>query len=312
MVGSSYHDPVLLHEALDFLLTDASQVYVDGTLGGGGHAEAICRRLAGAGRLVCFDMDEDAIRSARGRLESFRDRVTFVHSNFVGLSAELRALRIDAIAGLLLDLGVSSYQLDAPSRGFSFRTDEPLDMRMDRRGATTAGTLVNNSDEKTLGELIRTFGEERNYKRIARRIVAARPITTTGGLASAVEEASGQRFLAKTLARVFQAIRIEVNGELRNLERVLDEAMAVLMPGGRLVVVSYHSLEDRMVKDFFRREAAASVPSGHKYVPDTVRVPRLRILTKKPVGPSAGEVAGNPRAQSAKLRAAERLADGAG
>jgi 16S rRNA (cytosine1402-N4)-methyltransferase len=211
------------------------------------------------------------------------------------------------IDGLLLDLGVSSFQLDDASKGFSFRLDETIDMRMDRRLSVSGRDVVGTFSETDLAEIIWKYGEERNSRRIARAIVNRRPIATTRALRDAVLSVVGERFLTKTLARVFQAIRIHVNNELENLEKALRAALQVLSPGGRLAVISYHSLEDRIVKDFFRQHAAAIIPSGNKYVADMIVVPRLKLLTKKPVAPSPAEAERNPRARSAKLRVAERV-----
>ncbi|MBP1654258.1 MAG: mraW, partial [Bacteroidetes bacterium] len=251
--------------------------------------------------------DDDAIRFASGRLESFRDRVTFVRANFRALRPELRRLGIERIGGLLLDLGVSSFQIDQGTRGFSFQAAGPLDMRMDRRQAVSAREVVNGYGEAALADVIFRYGEERSARRVARRIVARRPIESTADLRDAVGEAVGQRFLTKSLARVFQALRIEVNRELENLETVLRDAVEMLLPGGRCVVISYHSLEDRIVKQFFRNASRRTAPSGHKLVPDTELTPLLKIVTPHPVEPSAEETRGNPRARSARMRVAERL-----
>jgi 16S rRNA (cytosine1402-N4)-methyltransferase len=301
-----FHEPVLCQEAVQFLLTPRGRVYVDGTVGGGGHAEEICRRLPATAQVICFDADGDAIAAAGHRLKDCAPGVLFIRSNFSAMEAELRALNIHTIDGLLLDLGVSSFQLDEASKGFSFRSDEAIDMRMDRRQTLSGLHVVNERSEEELAAIIREYGEEHNARRIARAIVRQRPMHTTGDLHDAVQSVAAGRFLNKTLARVFQAIRMEVNDELRNLERALRAAIGLLTPGGRLVVISYHSLEDRIVKDVFRENAATSIPSGNKYVPDTVVDPRLTILTKRPLTASAGEIERNSRARSAKLRAAER------
>ena len=301
-----YHDPVLRDEAVRFLITPGGRVFVDGTVGGGGHAEEICRCMGSMATLVCFDADKDAIRFAEQRLKAFTGRVLFVHANFSNIEPELRSRDIHSIDGLLLDLGVSSFQLDDASKGFSFRSDETIDMRMDRRQPVSGLDVVNTYSETDLAGIIWKYGEERNSRRIARAIVRRRPIATTGALRDAVLTVAGERFLMKTLARVFQAIRIHVNNELESLEKALHGALQVLSPGGRLVVISYHSLEDRIVKDFFRQHAASLIPSGNKYVADTIVVPRLKLLTKKPVTPSPAETERNPRARSAKLRVAER------
>lgn len=307
-MSDAYHTPVLLNEALDLFITRRNGTYVDGTLGGGGHAEEVCKRLDD-GRLLCFDADADAIRYASERLKPWSHKVTFVHSNFRNLKSELAARNILFIDGLLLDLGVSSFQFDEEEKGFSFRGDERIDMRMDRGQALSGWDIVNTYDEQRLADVLWKYGEERNSRRIARHIADSRNIDTTGRLASVIESAVGRKHLIKTLARVFQAIRIEVNDELRSLQNVLDDAVELLLPGGRLVVISYHSLEDRIVKNFFRMQARERIPSGHKYVPDTVVSPRLRILTKTPQAASEQEIARNPRARSAKMRAAEKLPD---
>jgi len=302
-----YHDPVLRDEAIRFLITPTGKMFVDGTVGGGGHAEEICRCMGQTAMLVCFDADEDAIRFAEQRLKAFAERLHFVHANFSNIESELRSRDIHRIDGLLLDLGVSSFQLDDASKGFSFRSDETIDMRMDRRLSVSGRDVVNTHSETDLAEIIWKYGEERNSRRIARAIVTRRPIATTWALRDAVLSVVGERFLTKTLARVFQAIRIHVNNELENLEKVLFAALHVLSPGGRLVVISYHSLEDRIVKDFLRQHAASVIPSGNKYVADTIVVPKLKLLTKKPITPSLAEAERNPRARSAKLRVAERV-----
>jgi 16S rRNA (cytosine1402-N4)-methyltransferase len=306
-MDSAYHIPVLCEETLRFLLTDPAAVYVDATTGGGGHAEVICRRLHGGGRVICCDVDRDAIDEAARRLQQFGSRATFLHANFRDLSIELDRLGISSVAGILFDLGVSSHQLDDGGRGFSYRGDGPLDMRMDRRQAFSGLNVVNDYAPAALANLLRTYGEERHTRRIVGRIIAARPLHTTGDLARAVERAVGRQYLTKTLARVFQAVRIEVNRELHNIEKALVEILPLVSPGGRMVVIAYHSLEDRIVKEFFKRESATSIPSGNKYIPDAARQATLRVLTRKPVKPGDEECRRNPRARSAKLRTAERL-----
>lgn len=306
-MSSVYHEPVLREEALRFLLTPGGHVFVDGTLGGGGHAEEICRRMNASARLVCFDADGDAIRVAAKRLGVFGDRVEFVHSNFRNLGSELRSRNMPRIDGLLLDLGVSSFQIDEGAKGFSFRSDERIDMRLDRRQRLSGWDIVNTYPEEALAGVLWKYGEERAARRIACAIVASRPVDTTGSLSDVVQSVVGDRFLTKTLSRVFQAIRIQVNDELASLETALTESVALLSNGARLVVISYHSLEDRIVKEFLRHHSATTIPSGHKLVPDTAVTPTFRLLTKRPVTPSAAEVARNNRARSAKLRAAERI-----
>jgi 16S rRNA (cytosine1402-N4)-methyltransferase len=306
---AAFHDPVLSNEALRFLITDATGIYVDATVGGGGHAEAICSQLHGSGRLVCVDADGDAVDAARKRLASFRNRLLFIHSNFADLRYELAALAIASVQGMLFDLGVSSYQLDAPGRGFSFRADEELDMRMDRRQRFRAWDVVNTYSQQALADVLWRYGEEHHARRIARLIVRSRVVGTTAALRSIVEAAVGKRFLTKSLARVFQAIRIEVNAELKNLQKILEDSLGILSPHGRIVVISYHSLEDRIVKEFFRREAAATTPGALDTVAPVAMTPKLKILTKRPVTPSDSEIEQNPRARSAKMRVAERSTD---
>lgn len=306
-MSEAFHDPVLRDEVVRYLITDATKTYADATVGTGGHAEAICERLEGAGRLICVDADARALLLSRERLSRFHERLIFVHSNFSRLKEELHSLHIPALHGLLLDLGVSSLQLDDPQRGFSFRGNERVDMRMDQRQTLSAWDVLNRYEEKRLADVLWALGEERYARRIARRIVALRPVETTGALRTLVESVVGQRFLTKSLARVFQAVRIEVNAELQNLKQVLQDALFMLSPAGRIVVLSYHSLEDRIVKEFFRKQAASTIPSGRKEIPDTVVAPRLRLLTKKPVTPGELEIRRNPRARSVKMRVAECL-----
>jgi 16S rRNA (cytosine1402-N4)-methyltransferase len=305
-----YHTPVLLSEALQFLITRSDGVYVDGTVGGGGHAEGILERLDAQGKLIALDADDDALRASGDRLRKFGTRLLLRKSTFGNLTSTLNELKVSSIDGLLLDLGVSSHQLDDASRGFSFQTDSRIDMRMDTTQVFDAGEVVNRYSEGELAEMISTYGEERHARRIARAIVRERSrgeLITTGAVRNAVGSAVTGGFLAKTLARVFQAIRIEVNRELDQLRTVLAEAPRLLRRGGRLVVISYHSLEDRLVKEALRQASATSVPSGNLLVPDTVVVPTFRLLTRKPVTASEAEQWTNPRARSAKLRAAEKV-----
>lgn len=305
--GVTYHDPVLRDEAIGFLMKPEGRVFVDGTVGGGGHAEQICHRMGEAATLICFDADEDALRYSRQRLGAFAAQLIFVHSNFSSLESELQSRKIHSIDGLLLDLGVSSFQLNDPSKGFSFRSDDSIDMRMDRRQPLSGLDVVNTYQEKELADILWKYGEEKRSRRIAGAILKSRPMATTGDLRDAVASVVGGQHLTKSLARVFQAIRIHVNKELENLEAVLNSSVRVLSPAGRLVVISYHSLEDRAVKVFLRQQAASVIPSGNKYIADATAIPKLRLLTKRPVTPSPHEIERNPRARSARLRAAERV-----
>lgn len=311
MQDAFYHTPVLVDEVLSLLITRRDGVYLDATLGGGGHTEAILSHLSPSGLVIGFDADEDAIRFAVQRLHPFGERATCIRSNFRNLQSALVERGTPRVAGVLFDLGVSSFQLDEPSKGFSFRTDDRLDMRMDRSQGIDAQEIVNRYGERELAELFWKYGEERASRRIARAIVRRRDhhrIETTGDLASLVQENIGERFLNKSLSRVFQALRIEVNNELDYLQEGLNQAIEVVQRGGRIVVIAYHSLEDRIVKETFKRAAATSLPSGNKLVPDTVLQPTLKIITKKPLEASGKETLSNPRARSAKLRAAEKLA----
>jgi 16S rRNA (cytosine1402-N4)-methyltransferase len=309
-VEEIYHIPVLLHEAIDMLVTVRNGVYVDGTLGGGGHAERICERIYPEGMLVGIDADADAQQEARKKLARFDPRVKLVHDNTVFLRSILHSLDIHFIHGLLLDLGVSSYQLDERGKGFTFRSDAPLDMRMDSRQMLTAQTIVNEYDEHTLADIFYKYGEEHLSRRIARAVVAARSIQaidSTARLVAIVEKCVGGKHVTKSLARIFQALRIEVNDELGRLEHILRDAVDMLAPGGRIVVIAYHSLEDRIVKNYFLEQAAVVIPSGNKLVPDTPRIPALRVLTKKPIIASDDELEENSRSRSAKMRVAEKV-----
>ena len=286
-----YHTPVLVDEVLQFLVTHSDGFYVDGTLGGGGHAEHILTKLTPQGKLIGFDMDNDAIEHASERLKKFSNTM-FLQDNFTNIKSRLASLGMNHISGLFLDLGVSSRQLDSQERGFSFRSDSRIDLRMNRSQVLDGWMVVNTYEQSQLADVIWKYGEERNSRRIAKKIIFARerqPLDTTQDLARVVESAVGKRWLTKTLARVFQAIRIEVNNELENLRTTLHNAIELLEQGGRIVVISYHSLEDRIVKQMFRSEQ------------------RLAILTKKPIRATEAETAINPRARSAKLRAAERI-----
>ena len=303
---STYHEPVLAEETLALLITDRDGIYVDGTVGGGGHAEKICERLGPRGRLIGIDADSDAIEASRVRLERFGSHVTLIRGNFRHIASELGTLDVDRLTGIVLDLGVSSYQIDQAERGFSFRADGKLDMRMDTRGSVTAREVLNDYSQERLEAILREYGEERAARRIVRSLIRARPVTTAGELNGVIERCVGGKYLTKSLARVYQAIRIEVNGELENLREALVSVPDLLLPGGRCLVIAYHSLEDRIVKEFFRGEAADRIPSHSKFIPDEPRSPRLEILTKKPVTASEQEIAQNGRARSAKLRAAER------
>jgi 16S rRNA (cytosine1402-N4)-methyltransferase len=291
------HVPVLLDEVLEFLNVRPGGVIVDATLGLGGHSSAIAKRLGATGRLICFDRDPQAMELAKARMEVVRaeigdamPQVTFEPRAF---SEAARVIAPGSLDGLLADFGVSSLQLDEAQRGFSFRLDAPLDMRMDTRWGETAEQVVNQEDENELADLIYEFGEERRSRRIARAIVRARPIRTTAELAAIISAAApsmkGDKIHPAT--RTFQALRIRVNDELGEIRTLLESAPSLLKPGGRLVTISFHSLEDRLVKDSLRE-------AGRNRI--------FEVLTKKPVVAAEQEQLRNPRARSAKMRAAEK------
>jgi 16S rRNA (cytosine1402-N4)-methyltransferase len=302
---SAEHLPVLLDEAMAWLDPKPGGRYCDATLGAGGHTQAVLERSAPDGRVVGLDRDPEAIAAAGARLQPFGDRVTLVHARFSEARAVLERLGMIPVDGFLVDLGVSSPQLDRAERGFSFRTDGPLDMRMDPTSGETAAELLRRVDEAELTRIIREQGEERHAARVARAIIEARragPVETTGKLAAIVARALPRREHNKNPAtRTFQALRISVNDELGELERFLAVAADCLRPGGRLVVIAFHSLEDRIVK-WRLRELAGRGGSGSASGPAV-----LKLLTKHVVVPGDEERARNPRARSARLRAAERL-----
>jgi 16S rRNA (cytosine1402-N4)-methyltransferase len=302
----------MLREAVEWMRVREGGAYVDATLGGGGHAEALLEGAGPRGRLLGLDADPEAIDRCRRRLDRFGGRFTGQCRRFSELEPAAREAGFDAVDGVLMDLGVSSWQLDEPRRGFSFQSDGPLDMRMDPRGGTTAADLVNGLPERELADLIHRWGEDPAARRIARRIVREReaaPILTTGRLAEVVAAAcGGRRGPRHPATRTFQALRMAVNREAEELDRGLGAAARLLRPAGRLVVISFHRLEDGAVKRFVRAHEGRreSLPEGGERL---VREdPPLRALTRRPVEPSADEVQDNARARSARLRAAERTA----
>lgn len=307
------HISVMLEESVRLLAPHSGGVYVDGTLGGAGHARLILQQSAPDGKLIGFDRDEMALATAARRLAVFGDRVFLVHGNFDSLAEVLAQRGIGSIDGIILDLGVSSPQLDSAERGFSFQQDAPLDMRMDRSRGETASDLVNRLDEQELARVIKEFGEERWARRIAAAIIRARveqPLATTLQLAGVIQSAIPRKFWEERIhpaTRTFQALRIAVNDELGSLERGLDEALRLLGPGGRAVVISFHSLEDRIVKNAFRKL------SGECTCPRSLPVcicgasAQVRAVTRKPLTADEAEVARNPRARSARLRAVEKI-----
>ncbi|MEY8332950.1 16S rRNA (cytosine(1402)-N(4))-methyltransferase RsmH [Lachnospiraceae bacterium 47-T17] len=308
------HTSVLLEETIEHLNIRPEGVYVDGTLGGGGHAARVLGQLSGSGRLIGIDQDADAIAAAKERLRDYEGRLTVIHSNYAAMKQELTHIGISRVDGIVLDLGVSSFQLDTPQRGFSYRTDDaPLDMRMDRRERISARDIVNSYSEGELYRIIRDYGEDRFAKNIAKHIVAARtraPIETAGQLNDAIRAAipkSRANTGGHPAKRTYQAIRIECNHELDVLREHLDEMIDLLNPGGRLCVITFHSLEDRIVKTIFKtNERPCTCPPDFP-VCVCGKQPKGRVLTKKPILPTKGEIEKNSRAKSAKLRVFERM-----
>ena len=304
------HKSVLLYETVGSLNIKPGGIYVDGTLGGGGHAYEVCKRLGG-GRLIGIDQDADAIRAAGERLAPFKDKVTIVRSNYQNIENVLKELNIEKVDGIYLDLGVSSYQLDTAERGFSYREDAPLDMRMSQQGPTAAD-LVNTLDREELTRILRDYGEEPYAWQIAGKIVAARaeqPILTTLQLAEIVAAAvpPAERRKAKNPARrTFQAIRIAVNSELDALNEGLDAIFDCLAPGGRLCVITFHSLEDRLVKNKFRRWAQRCTCPPEQPICTCGGVAKAKLITRKPIEADAAELETNRRSRSAKLRVLEK------
>lgn len=306
------HRSVLLDECIDALSIRPDGIYLDGTLGGAGHSLEICRRLT-TGRLIGVDRDEVALRAAAERLKPFADRVTTVHSNFCEINTILDGLGLDGVDGMLFDLGVSSPQLDDASRGFSYMADAPLDMRMDRGEALTASTVVNEWPQEELRRILYEYGEERYAPQIAAAIARRRqqrPIETTLELVDVIRSAMPPQALREKqhpAKRSFQAIRIAVNDELASISRLMHDAIDRLNPGGRLAVITFHSLEDRIVKNAMQAAAKGCTCPPEFPVCICGKKPKVRVLTRKPIVSGAQELAENPRARSAKLRVAEKL-----
>jgi len=297
----AFHVPALPDEVATRLVTNEAGLYVDGTLGGGGHSATLLKALGPDACVLGIDRDGEALEAARRRIDD--DRFEAARGNFADLPRLLSGRDIDAVDGLLLDLGISSHHVDAPERGFSYRAEGDLDMRMDRRAPRTAAHVVNDWSERDLRDVLYEYGEERNARRIARAVTEARPLETTTALAEVVREAASPREEVSTLSRVFQAIRIAVNGELDALERILKAAPRLLKPGARTAVISYHSLEDRRVKRFFRYGNLRGEPVRDLY---GNLISPWRDQTRSPVRPDDDEVEANPRSRSARLRVAER------
>ena len=304
-----HHISVLLNECIDNLNITPDGIYVDGTMGGGGHSLEIAKRLT-TGRLICIDQDPNAHEAAGKRLE-YKDRITFVRDNFGNIANILDSLGIEKIDGMLLDIGVSSHQLDEAERGFSYQQDAPLDMRMNPDRPFSAYDVVNGYDEDELDRVIFTYGEERWARRIAQFIVKereAKPIETTGELVDIIKKAvpkGARKDGPHPAKRTFQAIRIEVNGELEVLQRAIDDVAARLAVGGRLCIITFHSLEDRIVKEAFRKQENPCICPPQFPVCVCGKKPLGRVITRKPILPSKEELEENPRSRSAKLRVLE-------
>jgi 16S rRNA (cytosine1402-N4)-methyltransferase len=306
-MDDSPHQPVLYKEIIHALQPHTGGRYVDGTLGAGGHARGIMEASAPDGQLLGLDVDPQALAIARRNLAPYEHRIHLAQASYTSLSTQLARLGWGAVDGIVLDLGASSMQFDTPERGFSFLHDAPLDMRFGPHAQQTAADLVNKYSERELADLIYQYGEERESRKIARAIVRARPIQTTRELVAAIESVSprrGERVHPAT--RTFQALRIAVNEELTSIEEVLPQAVTALKPGGRLAVISFHSLEDRIVKDFFREHSKDRVNPPYEQIYEEERKATLKEVNRKPIVPSDEETQNNPRARSAKLRIAEK------
>ena len=307
------HKSVLLEETIRNLKVKPDGIYVDGTLGGGGHAYEVCRQLSAKGSLIGIDQDEAAIEAAGERLQEFGDRVTIIRSNYCNMKKELQKIGISSVDGIVLDLGVSSYQLDNAERGFTYREDVPLDMRMDRRGSRTARDIVNTYTENELYRVLRDYGEEKFAKKIARNICTARtdkPIETTGELIELIKQSIPMKMRAvggHPAKKTFQAIRIELNQELEVLRNSLDDMIELLNDGGRICIITFHSLEDRIVKTIFKRNENPCTCPPDFPVCVCGKMSMGKVITRKPILPNEEEIAENKRSKSAKLRVFERI-----
>jgi len=307
---SNYHVPVLAEQVCRYLITDEKGVYLDGTLGGGGHAEHILKKLDAEALYIGLDRDPEALTFSKKRLARFKN-VVFYHGVFTEMEAAMQLANVETLTGVLLDLGISSYQVDQEARGFTFRSDVPLDMRMDpSRQQLTAADVLNHYDYRELIRIFRQYGEEARAACIARQIVKQRkttPIVSSGQLLKLIDRCVGGKHLKKSYARIFQALRIEVNQELELLSSALNLAVSKLKKGGRLVVISYHSLEDRIVKNFLREQENPCICPPE--LPECIcgRQPTMKALKPKLIRPDEQEVKKNPRARSAKMRVGEKL-----
>ena len=301
------HQPVLYEEIIHALAPRDSGRYIDGTVGAGGHARAVVEACAPSGRLLGLDVDPYALALARENLAPYGERVTLKQASYDHMLEAMQEMGWRTVDGIVLDLGVSSMQLDTAARGFSFQNEAPLDLRFNPDGGMTAAELVNSAEETELADMLYRFGEERQARRIARLIVEGRPIRTTTQLAELVQRAYRDRQRVHPATRTFQALRIVVNDELAHLERALPRALQALRPGGRLAVISFHSLEDRIVKRFYREQSQEQVNPPYMQQFEVERPARLREVSRKPIVASEAEVMRNPRARSARLRVAEKI-----
>ena len=306
---SEHHTPVMLNESLDLLINDQSGVYFDATLGFAGHSSEILNRLSSKGKLIASDVDRDAFEFSRKKfIDETRASVYNFNYSFIDVIAKIES--IEYFDGILADLGVSSFQLDNPDSGFTYRSDAILDLRMDKTKSITAADVINTFSEEDLANIFYEFGEEKNSRKISKSIVekrAAKKIATTGQLVSIINDLVPQNFQRKTLSRIFQALRIYVNDELENLKLFLKNSIKVLKNGGRNVVISYHSLEDRIVKEFFKSETIVNLSPKEDPLGIIKREARLKLINRKPILPSEDEIRNNYRARSAKLRVAARI-----
>jgi len=303
----TYHTSVLLKESIELLAPRPEGFWLDATSGAGGHSGEILKKIVPGGKLILLDKDADAINEAEKNLKEFEGYTIFINDDFSNVEKALLSVNISKINGALFDLGVSSFQIDTPEKGFSFMKEGPLDMRMDKRRPFTAKDVVNSYPEEALVRVIKEYGEERFAKKITVNIIKARPLKSTKELADVVRASVPFKNKIDSVVRVFQAVRIEVNGELESLKKGLESSLRLLETGGHVVVLSYHSLEDRIVKNFFREEASGCICDKRLPVCSCGHKRALKILTKKPLTPGDEELCRNPRSRSAKLRAAERV-----
>ena len=303
------HQPVLYHEIIHALKPHSPGKFIDATIGAGGHAWGILEQSSPDGQLLGFDQDAQALALASQRLSQFKDRVELVHTSYVHLQSEMRARGWEQVDGIVFDLGVSSMQLDMPQRGFSFQKEGPLDMRFNPTQSISAADLVNEMPEEDLAQIIWRYGEERYARRIARAIVRTRPLRTTTQLAEVIYQAlGGRKERIHPATRTFQALRIAVNDELAAIGEALPQAVTALAPGGRLAIISFHSMEDRIIKQYFRQESKDCICPPDQPVCNCGHKASLRVITRRPIQPGEAEIELNPRARSARLRVAEKLA----